>query len=179
MTKKIIVGSKNPVKINAVKESFQRVFPKITFETEGIAAPSKVAEQPVGDSETLLGARNRALFCKKSVPSAHYWVGVEGGVDHEIDGMTVFDWLSILAKNSELEGKAKTGTFYLPKIIEKLVSEGIELGEADDKVFEKRNSKQGSGSVGILTHGLINRTQYYKEALILALIPFVNASIYP
>lgn len=178
MNKKIIVGSKNPVKVNAVKESFQTVFPDIDFEVEGISAPSKVADQPIGDNETLLGARNRALFCKEKMPGADYWVGVEGGVDQNIEGMSVFAWMIIIEKDSDIEGKAKTGTFYLPKVVQQLVNEGMELGEADDKIFGKRNSKQGSGSVGILTHGLIDRTVYYKEALILAIIPFVNKTLY-
>lgn len=179
MSKKIIVGSKNPVKVNAVAESFQLVFPEETFEVTGVSAPSGVADQPIGDSETLKGAVNRAKYCKEQEPNANYWVGVEGGVDHDLNAMSVFAWMSIFENGSELEGKAKTGTFYLPRIVQQLVNEGLELGEADDKIFGKRNSKQGSGSVGILTHGLIDRKNYYKEALVLALIPFVNKTLYP
>ena len=55
--------------------------------------------------------------------------------------------------------------------------EGVELGVADDVVFERTNSKKKDGAVGILTHGIINRTKYYKEAVIMSLIPFVNKGL--
>jgi non-canonical (house-cleaning) NTP pyrophosphatase len=39
-----------------------------------------------------------------------------------------------------------------------LVESGKELGDADDIVFGKSNSKQQNGAVGILTHDIITRT---------------------
>jgi non-canonical (house-cleaning) NTP pyrophosphatase len=44
-------------------------------------------------------------------------------------------------------------------------------------VFGRSNSKQQNGSVGILTHDVIDRTAYYVHAVILALIPFVNLQL--
>jgi non-canonical (house-cleaning) NTP pyrophosphatase len=52
------------------------------------------------------------------------------------------------------------------------------LGDADDIVFKRSNSKQKNGAVGILTDNLINRTDYYTHAIILALIPFTNSKLY-
>jgi non-canonical (house-cleaning) NTP pyrophosphatase len=60
-----------------------------------------------------------------------------------------------------------------------LIKEGKELGEADDIVFQKENSKQKTGAVGLLTGNVLDRTSYYKEAIILALIPFKNKDLYP
>ncbi|MFK7922789.1 MAG: DUF84 family protein [Bacteroidia bacterium] len=60
-----------------------------------------------------------------------------------------------------------------------MVRSGIELGIADDKVFGKANSKQKNGAVGLLTHDLIVRETLYAPAVILALIPFVQADLYP
>ena len=59
-----------------------------------------------------------------------------------------------------------------------LLHQGVELGKADDIVFERYNSKQGDGTVGILTRSLIDRTHYYVHALTLALIPFMNPTLY-
>ena len=47
-----------------------------------------------------------------------------------------------------LEGKAKAGSFFLPNSVTDLVDAGDELGTAVDKVFNRNNSKQGSGCVG-------------------------------
>jgi non-canonical (house-cleaning) NTP pyrophosphatase len=55
----------------------------------------------------------------------------------------------------------------------------MELGHADDLVFQAQNSKQKGGSVGLLTHGLLTREGYYQQAMVLALIPFLNESLYP
>ena len=54
----------------------------------------------------------------------------------------------------------------------------MELGAADDQFFAQENSKQGGGSVGILTHGAITRQTYYNQAIILALIPFLNEELF-
>lgn len=55
---------------------------------------------------------------------------------------------------------------------------GFELGNATDQVFDQKSSKQKSGSVGILTNDIIDRTQSYVDAVILALIPFKNQNLY-
>ena len=56
------------------------------------------------------------------------------------------------------------------------VSQGIELGVADDMVFGRVDSKRTGGSVGLLSGGLIDRTAYYEHAMILALVPFMECN---
>jgi len=76
-------------------------------------------------------------------------------------------------------GFGKTGSFVLPNKITELVRhEGMELGRADDMVFNRVNSKQGSGTVGILTNFMIDRSEYYVHALKLALIPWIWPSLF-
>jgi len=175
-SKEIVIGSKNPVKINAVSNVFKTVFPKEKFFFKGIDVPSGVPDQPIGDEETLLGALNRVQAAKKLFPNAAYYIGIEGGLDNKKE-MEVYAWMYI-ENDSGIIGKSRTATFFLPYAVQKLVNEGYELGHADDIVFKKENSKQQGGSVGILTHGILNRQIYYEQALILALIPFLNKSLY-
>lgn len=73
---------------------------------------------------------------------------------------------------------SKTATFILPSSLKKFIEEGMELGHADDKVFGTVNSKQKSGTIGKLTDGLISRTAYYEQALIMALIPWIRPDVY-
>ncbi len=173
---KVLVASQNPVKINAVKSGFAKMFTNIEIDVVSIDVPSGVSNQPVGDHETLQGAFNRAKNAQLSGKIADLYVGIEGGIALENNAMSAFAWVVILAENKE--GKAKTSTFYLPNAVTKLVASGKELGEADDIVFSKQNSKQQSGAIGILTHNVIDRTQYYTEAVVLALIPFKNPDLY-
>jgi inosine/xanthosine triphosphatase len=172
----LIVGSKNPVKLQCTSEAFALAFSK-EFLVNGVNASSMVSDQPIGDEETILGATNRVKNSKKAFPEADYWIGIEGGIGNDQFGMNAFAWICI-EDRSGLTGIAKTGIFYLPKGLEKLVNSGLELGQADDQFFQKENSKQQGGSVGILTHGAVDRKTYYSQAIILALIPFLNKNIY-
>ncbi len=172
----IVVGSKNPVKINSAEDAFSLAFSK-GFHINGITTSSGVPDQPYGDEETWLGAKNRALNAKKNFPEGNYWVGIEGGLDQDKHGMFAFAWIYILDDNGQV-GQAKTGTFYLPEGIVSLIKSGMELGDADDQFFSRTNSKQEGGSVGLLTEGKLTRRDYYSQAILLALIPFLNKNYY-
>jgi inosine/xanthosine triphosphatase len=181
--KTVIVASKNPVKIAAAQQGFLSMFPGEQFTVEGLSVPSGVSDQPFSNPETLHGALNRARSAREQRPGADYWVGIEGGVaveavdDRSGEEMWAFAWVIVLDRNRI--GKGRTGTFVLPQRIAELVQQGMELGDADDVVFGRTNSKQENGAVGLLTENVIDRTAYYVQALILALIPFKNSVLYP
>lgn len=175
--KKIIVASTNPVKIKAAQAGFSAMFPHEKFKIKGIASKSGVGKQPMTNWQTINGALNRVNYASQIVPEADYWIGIEGGVEEIKGEMEVFAWVVIKDKTGKVS-KGKTGTFTLPQKVVKLVKQGIELGEADDIVFSQKNSKQKIGAVGLLTGNIIDRTKYYTEAVILALIPFRNSNLY-
>lgn len=175
--KKIIIASKNPVKINATLNAFQKMFPKETFEIEGVSVPSGVSDQPKSDSETFQGAWSRADNASNEMMGADFWVGIEGGIEEKGSDMEACAWVAIKSKSGKF-GKGRTGTFFLPPKIAELIKQGKELGEADDIVFGRTNSKQENGAVGILTDNVVDRTKYYTEAVVLALIPFKNEQFY-
>ncbi len=175
--KLVVVGSKNPVKIQCTDNGFHQAFEKQKFIVQGMNVDSQVSDQPIGDRETYQGAFNRANNAKKSFPEADFWVGIEGGVEDFGEQMIAYAWVVVLDHQNQI-GKSKTGTFFLPDIISKLIKNGLELGAADNKVFDRENSKEGNGAVGILTHGAVKRVEYYQHALLLALIPFMNKHIY-
>jgi len=173
---KVIVGSTNPVKIQCVKEGFEQMLKEETTVITGQSCPSGVSDQPVTNAETYQGAYNRALFARDHFNDADYWVGVEGGIGYHEYDMEAFAWIVILSR--EKLGKARTSSFVLPKAIRELVESGIELGQADDIVFKKTNSKHNNGAVGILTNDEIDRKSYYQQAVVLALIPFIQTELY-
>ena len=139
-----------------------------------------MSAQPQSDAETLQGARQRAANAQEQVPEADFWVGVEGGVDGlpgKSETLLAFAWVVVLS--AEQRGCARTGAFVLPVPVAKLVSSGLELGEADDQVFGTQGSKQHNGAVGLLTHDTLTRDGFYAQAVQLALIPFINPHLYP
>jgi inosine/xanthosine triphosphatase len=174
--KTIVLASTNPVKAWAVQEAFQRMFPQEIFHSILVDAPSGVRSQPLTDTETLQGAEQRARTATIQHPGADYWVGIEGGVEDTEQGMAAFAWVVILSNG--LMGRGRTGTFYLPEAVAALIRTGKELGEADDLIFQQSNSKQKNGAIGLLTGNVVNRSQLYEHAVILALVPFKNPAIY-
>lgn len=174
--KKVLIASKNPVKINAAKVAFEKMFSDQEFSFEGVSVPSGVQDQPMTNAETLEGARNRASNATMEFPDADFWVGIEGGIERVGIEMEAFAWVVIKSENQE--GKARTATFFLPGRVIELIDEGKELGEADDIVFGHTNSKQRNGAVGLLTDNILDRTRFYSEAVVLALIPYKNSSLY-
>jgi inosine/xanthosine triphosphatase len=175
--KKLVIASKNPVKLDATLEGFRRMFPEESFEAEGIAVPSEVSNQPRADAEVFRGARQRVENAARAAPDADFWVGIEGGIEEKNSEMEAFAWVVIKSKDGRY-GKGRTGTFFLPKGIAELLQQGKELGEANDAVFGLKNSGQESGAVGALTGNVIDRTAYYVTAVMLALIPFRNERLY-
>ena len=174
----ILVGSKNPVKIESVKDAFEKYFSNI--DVKGVDVSSGVSDQPVND-DTFKGAQNRAeaLFVinKANKMGAQYFVGIEGGILNICGKWFSCGCICIL----DDKGKAGFGTsshFSLPmNIIEKLL-QGIELGKVIDEISDQHNSKQKSGAIGHLTREVITRKDLYTQGIITALIPFLNPDLF-
>ncbi len=176
LSKRVVVASNNPVKIEAARRAFEAMFKDQPFTFEGVSVPSGVSIQPMTDAETLQGAQNRAGQAAALVPDAHFWVGIEGGIEDTPQAMHAFAWMAV--HSPRRTSHARTATFTLPESVATLVRQGVELGVADDMVFGRENSKQSNGAVGLLTHDVIDRAAYYEHALILALIPFFREDLY-
>jgi inosine/xanthosine triphosphatase len=185
---KIVVGSRNPVKLNAAEHGIMSALEVnlCEMEVEGIDVKSGVRDQPIGDDEIVTGATNRAIksftaYKERHGQSPTYGIGIEGGIlvsnEETVDEeMSCFAWIVIY--NGTHLGKARTASFTLPPAICKLVKEGMELGHADDTVFKRTNSKQEDGTVGYLTKGVIDRTAFYTPAVVLAMVPLQWPELY-
>ncbi|WP_372650567.1 inosine/xanthosine triphosphatase [Draconibacterium sp.] len=171
---RIVVASKNPVKINATDAGFSTYFEGV--EVLSVSVESGVSDQPKSDAETLKGALNRVENARIEFSDADYWVGIEGGLSVNDSEVEAFAWIAI--SSGEKTGKARTTSFQLPVKVAELIAEGYELGEANDMLFKQQNSKQKSGAVGLLTGNKINRTALYIQAVQLALVPFLNPGLY-
>jgi inosine/xanthosine triphosphatase len=170
---KVVIASLNPAKISAVEEAFSLQFPGQSIDFIPVNVASGVSDQPRSDEETHLGAGNRALNAHALKPAANFWIGMEGGIEAVGDRLTAFAWMSVLGPGGRT-GEARTVTLPLPPAVKALVDHGLELGEANDQVFSTVNSKHQGGAFGLLTKGLYTRESVYTEALVIALIPFVN-----
>src|SRR3954470_8175717 len=94
---RITVGSKNPVKLAAVRAVVVRLVDAVTV--EAVAVPSGVPDQPFGDEETIRGAIERARAARERL-DADYGVGLEGGVVEMGDGtMRTCAWAAVVSRS--------------------------------------------------------------------------------
>lgn len=169
----VVVASFNPVKIRAVQDAYGACFPDATIEVESVAVSSGVSEQPLSDLETRRGAHQRVSAAREALPEADFWVGQEGGLERH-DGQWLASAWMVVADRAGTRGEARTPTLPLPPAVQSMIDQGVELGDANDRVFATLNSKQGGGAFGLLTDGRLTRGGVYTQALMLALIPFTN-----
>lgn len=176
---KINVASKNPVKVDAVREALQ-LYPNLKdYEVFGIETNSGVSEQPKSLEETVQGAINRA---KAVFNGCVYSLGIESGLmlvpqtktgSMEFSACAIYDGI-----NHHL---GLSCAFELPVEVTRMIYEkGVDVNEAVYRLGLTTNKKVGSseGSIGMLTGGRISRKDYTKQAIQMALIHLENKDLY-
>lgn len=171
----VIVGSKNPVKVNAIKSAFQTYYPDYDIQCSGMHAPSLVSEQPMTSQETRDGTVNRLRYCQTN-ESADFYAAIEGGVDLFEDGAATFAFVAIA--NDEQLCVGRGANLPLPMNIYNRLQAGDELGPLMDELFNTTNIKQKGGAIGLLTNGHATREANYTHAAILAMAPFAHPTFY-
>jgi inosine/xanthosine triphosphatase len=161
------VGSRNPVKLAATRQAFDGL-----AESARIAAvdvDSGVSEQPLGDEETVLGAKNRA---RAAVEGHDIGIGIEGGVAEGPDGWYLIMWAAATdGAHTEIGGGPRVR---LPEGIGIQVGAGRELGPLMDELVGRSDVARNDGAAGTLTGGIIDRESALRHAVAGALGPFVT-----
>ena len=170
----VVVGSTNPVKIAAVMAVLGRSGSEARV--RGIAVPSGVRDQPEGDPETIHGATQRARAALE-VSDADLAVGIEGGVVEELGHMRTCAWAAVVSRDGRV-GIGGSLAMTLPDRVATLVRDGMELGHAMDHITGGRDTKHGTGAVGILTAGLVDRQRAYEALVTYALAQFLAPAYY-
>ncbi len=168
---KVVVGSTNPVKVNSVKTVFTEYFPGC--DVVGMAVGTGVSEQPITESETILGAKNRAMATLSSDPESEYGVGLEGGVT-DVDG-TLFEcaWVAIAKRSGEM-GLGGGLYFEIPPRVAERIRKGEELGPIMEEIMQY-DVKRNEGAIGVLTKGKLTRQEAYEQIVKSALVRFVSS----
>lgn len=174
---RILIGTKNPGKIQGVKLAFEKYFDNI--EIEGIPVESEVGAQPV-NQEILEGARNRVrnlkAYAKRNNIYADFYVSSEAGITDLLG-----EWIDInCVVIEDKEGFQSVGTSQGFPIPEKYIKEikETELGKVMDKIFEGTDLGKGKGGINYLTKGEVSRIELTKNAFIMALTKHINGEIW-
>ena len=171
---KIAVGSTNPVKVAAVRNMVEQVWPEC--EVVGVSVPSGVSDMPMSDDECIDGAKNRARAARETA-GADLGFGLEGGCAETADGLMLVSWVVA----DHVDGRVGLGgsaRIPLPEMIANRVRAGEELGPVMDDIVQETDTKHRSGAAGILTAELFGRTAMFESAVAYALSKFVAPQFY-
>lgn len=159
---KICIGSKNEVKIMAVKEVFNEFFDEIKIEYESIEVKTK--KQPFG-KEIIEGAIKRA---REACRNADYGIGIESGIREEDGIFFVEQYVAVMDKLGYITF-GKSPSFQCPQwILEKL--NGKEMKEV---IPFKDKEEMKKGAVWFLSKK-ITRLELTKLGVLMALLTRKN-----
>ncbi len=170
---KILIGTKNPGKIEGAKEALKNYFDD--FDIQGIGVSSDVSEQPI-NNEIYEGARNRVdnlmKYALENKIDAEYFLGIESGITNLLGKWVIINIAVIKDKNG-YESWGTSAAFPVPdKYVNEIISTG--LGQVMDKIFEQNDLRSGKGGINFVTNEVINRIDLTKEAFIMALTQHTN-----
>ncbi|MEM0350615.1 MAG: inosine/xanthosine triphosphatase [Archaeoglobaceae archaeon] len=169
---KIVVGSKNPTKIEGTRLAFEQFFGKVEIESVEI----KTKNQPF-DEETINGAIERAI--RSYSDEFDFSVGIEAGlirISHTISGYMDFQVAAIF--NGETFTLGFGPGFEYPKKVVELAKAGIEVGKTMEKISGIEQIGKKVGAIYYLSKGVISRIELSKIAVTMALLPWINREIY-
>jgi inosine/xanthosine triphosphatase len=189
MKLKIAVGSTRRPKIAAVNDALQYfgavLAPGAEFEVIGVEVESGVGHTPANRNELMLGARQRAEALAR-LPQAQpenwrYFVGLEGGLDivngEGVRHVFLESWAYV---SDGREGHyGRSGGVEIPSALaHEVLENGVELSVAIDRFAGAVGIRDAQGAWGVLSSGLISRTEAFRVAVLAAFAPFYNAKMY-
>ncbi len=174
---KIAIGTTSAIKIKAVKEVIPIVWADAEFFP--VEVSSGVGPQPMTDEDGMRGATNRARNAMRAVQEAKYGIGLEGAVQENSNGMFISGWVVILDRDGNM-GIGSSGRAMLPVQVAKKLRDGGELGPIIRNMAKDNEDRirKELGTIGVLTDGLTDRTEEFREAIKLALARFISPKMY-
>ena len=173
---KVAVGSVNPVKVAAVRAAFEAVWPNQEWAVEPLETESGVPDQPLSESETLRGARNRAYSAKLQT-DADFSVGLEGGLTWAAGHWMECGWIIVLDQKKR-EGLASTARMQVPTKIHLLLEKGLDLTEALEELTGVAELGKKQGFFGFMTNNAVDRFSAYRDAVAFALARFAQPQLF-
>ncbi|WP_182201123.1 DUF84 family protein [Paraliobacillus salinarum] len=156
---KVIIGSHNPTKIEAVQEVFQQA------DVIAMDVASDVSAQPFSDEETLLGAKNRAKHAV-AYQGATLGIGLEGGVTALDNQLFLCNWGTLVDQKGELY-VASGARIPLPEEVSISLKKGYELGEVMEYYAQKKDVSKKEGAIGVFTNDYISRKDMFIHITLL------------
>lgn len=175
---KVLMGTKNPGKIEGARRALQRYFDDVDI--QGIPTDSEVGEQPVNE-DIYIGAKNRVKnlkkYAKENNITADLFISSESGIYDSL-GRWLITNIAVIEDNNDFESYGTSASFPVP---ERLVQDIIdtELSKVMDKVFFKDEERHNQGgAIQNITHDVVSRLDLTESAFIMALTKYINGDLW-
>lgn len=153
-----LVGSTNPIKLDAIK----RVISPL-LKVNGIEVDTGVSKQPKTVDETINGALQRALALPGYYEDRETArVGLEAGVTLIGGKLFLINWGVLIVKGQILY--AGGTQIELPdSLISPIYEEGLELNDAMERYFGLINPKHKKGAIAYFTADMVKRVDIFEH----------------
>jgi inosine/xanthosine triphosphatase len=150
------VATANAMKVEATRKAFAKYFKKVRV--EGVEAASGVSPQPISFGEIVRGARERA---RRAFGECDFAVGIEAGLFRVAAVAENPFQITVACVTDGRRQALGAGPFYeVPRAV------------------VRRIVKADTGSVAVVTRGKVSRAQVTRDAVLMALAPFVSPELY-
>lgn len=174
---RVAVGSKNPVKLRATRNVFRALVGRVRVTGVKIEKPFA---QPLGQVQIIEGAVTRAEQALKT-DNCDFGVGIEAGLmpaPRTRSGFVDVQWCAILDREGNLTLGHGSGFEYPLKVIEEVFARRREVGEAMELLSGIERIGERMGAIGYFSRGRLTRTRLTEQAVFMAMLPRVRASLY-
>jgi len=173
----IAVGSKNPVKLRATRNVLRSLVGRVRV--KGIRVEKPFA-QPLDQAQIIEGATSRAEQALKA-GSYDFGVGIEAGLapaPRTRSGFVDVQWCAIFDREGNLTLGHGSGFEYPLEVTEEVIVHKREVSEAMGRLSGIKRIGQRMGAIGYLSRGRLNRTRLTEQAVFMAMLPRIKASLY-
>jgi inosine/xanthosine triphosphatase len=170
----IVLGSTSIYKKAAAEKAFHDVYPGHEIDLQLVKAPSEVNSQPVGNEETLLGARNRLKNAKKEKEGQKYdfVVAMENGVFSVLNGKETiwFDigWIILEDAQGKQSVSFSSGVVFPTRFIFEAEHRGLQLTTVGSVIAEETGADEWNPHK-LLTNNILSRPDLLDQALKIAI----------
>lgn len=184
---RVRVGTRNGPKLEAVRGALSALGMDPLPEIVGHPVESGVPEQPVGLSEIVGGARNRARAAFEQ-GACDLAVGIEDGlvVLTELGSEVMNIGAAVLFDGTRESVGLSSGFAYPPACVAPALSDREPIGDVFDRYWKESVGEEHEvasglsvGNIGRLSLGALTRSEYGRHAVICALVRFLHPEMYP
>lgn len=181
------VGTQNGPKLEAVRGALAALSMDPPPHVVGHAVESGVPDQPVGLSEIVRGARQRARAAYGEGP-CDLAVGIEDGlvVLTELGTEVMNIGAAVLTDGQRESVGLSSGFAYPPACLAPALEEREPIGDVFDRYWKETVGEEfevasglSVGNIGRLSRGALSRSEYGRHAVICALVRFLHPEMYP